>query len=151
MPPVLLKLQPLHKELGKRFALPMRMSAHAAGFDLAAAIDSALLLPVGARLRVGCGFAIELPPGVEAQIRPRSGLASKHGVTCLNAPGTLDADFRGEVGVLLINLGQHDYRIEPGSRIAQMVICALPATQLEIVTQLSQSERGQGGFGSTGS
>ncbi len=120
--------------------------------DLAAAVpgDAPLTLAPGARALIPTGFAMELPEGYEAQIRPRSGLAFKHGVTVLNAPGTIDSDYRGEVKVLLINLGDEPFRIERGMRIAQLVIQPVSHATLIEADELSTSERGTGGFGSTG-
>jgi len=125
----------------------------AAGFDIAAAIASgeAVTLNPGQRFLAPAGFAMELPPGYEAQVRPRSGLALRHGVTVLNAPGTIDADYRGEVKALLVNLGQEPYIIERGTRIAQIVIQRVIRPNLVLRRELSSSERGEGGFGSTGS
>jgi dUTP pyrophosphatase len=143
-------LKALHPELGDKVALPVAMSAHAAGMDLSAAIDVPLTLAPGERRLVPCGFAMALPPGYEAQLRPRSGLALKHGITMLNTPGTIDADYRGEVKVLLINLGQEPFQVTPGMRIAQMVIAAVQPAVVEIVTQLEDTARGAGGFGSSG-
>lgn len=126
------------------------MSEHAAGFDLAAAIDEPMTLEPGMRHLVPAGFAIAVPPGFEAQVRPRSGLAVRHGIGMVNAPGTIDADYRGEVKVLLVNHGQEPFVIEPGLRIAQMVIARIEAPALEVVTELGETGRGSGGFGSTG-
>ncbi len=145
-----IKLKVLHPRVGQDIARPWRFVAVAAGSALGAPIDAPLCLLPGERKLVPCGFSMQLPPGHEAQIRPRSGLALRHGVTCLNAPGTIDADYRGEVGVLLVNLGQEPYTIEVGGRIAQMVIAVVPLLGLEVVTELDQSGRGAGGFGSTG-
>lgn len=127
------------------------MTAHAAGMDLTAAMDEAVTLAPGARAGVGTGLALAIEPGYEAQVRPRSGLAREHGVTVLNAPGTIDADYRGEVIVLLVNLGHKDVRIEPGQRIAQLVLARVEAADTVEVDELPSSERGAGGFGSTGS
>ena len=149
-PHLTLRVKVLHPQLGRGIPLPRRMTPQAAGFDLAAAIDAPLPLAPGAWARVPCGFAMALPPGSEAQIRPRSGLAARHGVTCLNAPGTIDADYRGEVAVLLVNHGPETFVVEQGMRVAQMVIAWLPQVSLEEVPQLEDSERGKGGFGSTG-
>jgi len=134
-------------------SLPRYASAGAAGLDLAAALGEPMLLLPGARAAVPTGIAIALPPGHEGQVRPRSGLARKHGVTVLNAPGTIDEDFRGEVHVLLINLGQEPYVISPGDRIAQLVVA--PVTRVEVLAEaetgdLGATERGEGGFGSSG-
>ena len=133
-------------------ALPTYQSEHAAGLDLFAAVaeDSPLLLSPGQRALVPTGLMIALPPGYEAQVRPRSGLAAKHGITVLNAPGTIDADYRGEIGVLLINHGEAPFPIRRGERIAQMVIAAVSRVELVAATSLSATERGSGGFGSTG-
>jgi dUTP pyrophosphatase len=137
---------------GEGLALPAYQSAHAAGLDLLAAVpeDSPLVLSPGKRALVPTGLTIALPAGYEAQIRPRSGLAAKHGITVLNAPGTIDADYRGEIGVLLINHGEVSFSIRRGERIAQMVIAAVARAELVAATSLSVTERGSGGFGSTG-
>jgi len=123
-----------------------------AGMDLRAALaeDEPLTLAPGQRALVPTGLKIALEPGLEAQVRPRSGLALKHGVTCLNSPGTIDSDYRGEVGVLLINHGQEPFVIRRGERIAQMVIARHEQARVEIVETLSETSRGAGGFGSTG-
>jgi len=136
----------------KGLALPAYQSAHAAGLDLLAAVpeDHPLTLLPGRSALVPTGLSIALPEGYEAQVRPRSGLAVKHGVTVLNAPGTVDADYRGEIGVLLINHGAEPVAIKRGERIAQMVIAAVVRAELVAVTELSATARGSGGFGSTG-
>ena len=133
-------------------ALPAYQSAHAAGLDLVAAVaeDAPVMLAPGTYALIPTGLTIALPEGFEAQIRPRSGLAAKHGVTVLNAPGTVDADYRGEIGVLLINHGDTPFLVKRGERIAQMVIAAVARAELTRVTSLSATERGGGGFGSTG-
>jgi len=133
-------------------ALPRYETAGAAGFDLAAAVpeDAPLLLPPGARVLVPTGLVFMLPAGFEAQIRPRSGLALKHGVTVLNAPGTIDADYRGEVQVLLINHGDAAFSITRGLRIAQAVVARMETVALTLATELDDTPRGAGGFGSTG-
>jgi dUTP pyrophosphatase len=128
--------------------IPSYATELAAGIDLAAA-HSAEIAP-GAWAAVGTGLEIELPPGYEAQVRPRSGLAMKHGVTVLNAPGTIDADYRGEIRVLLINHGRAPYVISPGDRVAQMVIAPVVRAEIAVVTELSSTIRGAGGFGHTG-
>ena len=115
-----------------------------------AALDGPIDLPPLGRAVVPTGIAIALPAGYEAQVRPRSGLAAKHGVTVLNAPGTIDADYRGEIGVMLVNLGDAPFRIEPGMRVAQMVIAPLSTATWNEVDDLPESPRGEGGFGSTG-
>jgi len=132
--------------------LPKYETVLAAGADLRAAVpaDMPMILKPGARALVPTGFAMALPAGYEAQIRPRSGLAYKHGITCLNAPGTIDADYRGEVKVLLINHGEAAFTITRGERIAQMVIAPITQPDFIQVTNLSETERGAGGFGSTG-
>ena len=137
---------------GEGLPLPAYQSAHAAGLDLLAAVpeDQPLTLAPGAHALVPTGLAIALPEGFEAQVRPRSGLAAKHGVTVLNAPGTVDADYRGEINVLLINHGDTPFPIRRGERIAQMVIAPVVQAQLVPVVSLSATDRGSGGFGSTG-
>lgn len=137
-------------ENGKDLPLPEHATAHSAGVDLLAAIDAARTLEPGARAVVPTGLSIELPEGYEAQVRPRSGLALKHGITVLNAPGTIDADYRGEVGVILINLGDAPFTIEPAMRIAQMVVAPVSFIQWRDSDALNPSARGHGGFGSTG-
>jgi dUTP pyrophosphatase len=126
------------------------MTDHAAGFDLHAAVAGPTTLARGQILLVPCGFAMALPPGYEAQVRPRSGLASRHGVTLVNTPGTIDADYRGEVQVPLINLGPADFIIERSMRIAQMIVKQVPPVTLVEVDELDETERGTGGFGHTG-
>ena len=137
---------------GDGLALPAYQSAHAAGLDLLAAVpeDAPLVLAPGKHALVPTGLIIALPPGFEAQVRPRSGLAAKHGVTVLNAPGTVDSDYRGEVGVLLINHGEAPFTIQRGERIAQMVIASVVRAELVVVTSHAATDRGSGGFGSTG-
>jgi dUTP pyrophosphatase len=129
---------------------PRYMSEHAAGADLASAADGPLLLEPGARLAVPTGLALEIPTGYEGQVRPRSGLALRAGVTMVNAPGTIDADYRGEVMVLLVNLGVDAYTINPGDRIAQLVIAPVTRGEFEETTELSTTGRGDGGFGHSG-
>jgi dUTP pyrophosphatase len=137
---------------GEGLALPAYQSAYAAGLDLLAAVseDTPLMLASGQHALVPTGLSIALPSGYEAQVRPRSGLAAKHGVTVLNAPGTVDADYRGEIGVLLINHGDAPFTIRRGERIAQMVIAAVTRAELVPAVSLSSTARGSGGFGSTG-
>ena len=137
---------------GGDLPLPSYQSALAAGMDLLAAVpaDAPLTLAPGARALVPTGIAIALPGGTEAQVRPRSGLAFKHGLTVLNAPGTIDADYRGEVQVLLINLGSEPFAIARGTRIAQLVIATVARARLLEVVALDETPRGAGGFGSTG-
>lgn len=130
--------------------LPRKMSELASGFDLYAAVTEPMVLEPGKRALVPTGLALAMPAGLEAQIRPRSGLAYKHGITCLNTPGTIDADYRGEIKVLLINLGEEAFSIARGERIAQMVFQIVPEINLVEVQQLSETVRGAGGFGHTG-
>lgn len=130
--------------------LPAYETAQSAGMDLAAAIDAPVTLAPGARAMVPTGLAIALPAGYEAQVRPRSGLAAKNGVTVLNTPGTVDADYRGEVKVILVNLGDDAFEIERGMRIAQMVIAPVTQARFAEVDTLPETARGAGGFGSTG-
>jgi dUTP pyrophosphatase len=141
-----------HLPHGEGLALPAYQSAHAAGLDLLAAVpeDLPLTLAPGQSALVPTGLIIALPPGYEAQVRPRSGLAAKHGITVLNAPGTVDADYRGEIGVLLINHGGAPFAIRRGERIAQLVIASVARAELVPAVTLSTTERGGGGFGSTG-
>lgn len=134
----------------KDLALPEHATPLSAGVDLLAAVSAPQVLAPGERVLVPTGLAIELPAGFEAQVRPRSGLALKHGITVLNAPGTIDADYRGEVGVVLINLGQAPFTIERGMRIAQMVVAPVSFIEWRESEMLKPSDRGQGGFGSTG-
>lgn len=131
-------------------ALPSYATEHSAGMDLLAAVTENQTLAPGARMLVPTGLSIALPEGYEAQVRPRSGLAFKHGISLVNSPGTIDADYRGEVGVLLINLGQEPFVIERGMRIAQMVIAPYSRASFSEVLELPSTDRGQGGFGSTG-
>jgi dUTP pyrophosphatase len=135
---------------GRDLPLPAYQSAQAAGLDLVAAVDAPLTLKPGERALVPTGIAIALPEGHEAQVRPRSGLAAKQGVTVVNAPGTIDADYRGEIKVALINLGQEPVEIARGMRIAQMVIAPVTHANLREVPALAETPRGAGGFGSTG-
>ena len=131
-------------------ALPSYATTHSAGMDLMAAIAAPVTLSPGERKLIPTGIAIALPDGYEAQVRPRSGLALKNGITVANAPGTIDADYRGEVGVILINLGTEPFTVERGMRIAQMIIAPYSRATFLEVTELPSSERGAGGFGSTG-
>jgi dUTP pyrophosphatase len=132
------------------FPLPEYFSAGAAGMDLAASIAAAEMLEPGEFRLIPCGFAMAIPPGFEAQVRPRSGLASKHGVTVLNAPGTIDSDYRGEVKVLLINHGRTPFAVLPGMRIAQLVMAAVTRVAWDVTDTLPATDRGIGGFGHTG-
>jgi dUTP pyrophosphatase len=130
--------------------LPAYATAHAAALDLAAAVPAPLTIAPSAIALVPCGFAVALPDGYEAQIRPRSGLAAKHGVTVLNTPGTIDADYRGEVKVILVNLGDRPFEVARGMRIAQLVVAEIPRVRWRETADLSETERGSGGFGHTG-
>ncbi|WP_299318559.1 dUTP diphosphatase [uncultured Maribacter sp.] len=130
--------------------LPHYETNASAGMDLRANLTEAVTLQPLGRAIIPTGLFMELPVGIEAQVRPRSGLAAKKGVTVLNAPGTIDADYRGEVGVILINLGSEDFVVENGERIAQMVIAKHERAEWNLVDNLSETERGEGGFGSTG-
>ena len=145
---VKIALKPMEHAVGLR--LPTYATKLSAGMDLSAALEEAIELDAGERALVPTGLSIALPPGYEAQIRPRSGLALKHGVTVLNTPGTIDADYRGEIKVILINHGKEPFIIERGMRIAQMVIERHETIAWDIVDSLDESERGEGGFGSTG-
>ncbi|TVQ54988.1 MAG: dUTP diphosphatase [Phycisphaerales bacterium] len=138
------------RRLSDHATLPQYQTEHAAGLDLHAAIESPINLAPGAIELVPCGFAMAVPVGYEAQVRPRSGLATRFGISLPNAPGTIDADYRGEVKVPLINLGSSPFTIEPDMRIAQMVIAPVAHCQVEEVDELGATQRGEGGFGSTG-
>jgi dUTP pyrophosphatase len=138
------------KRVRPKAVLPRYMTAGAAGMDLSSAADGPVTLEPGARAGVPTGWAIELPPGSEGQVRPRSGLAAKHGVTVVNAPGTIDCDYRGELVVLLVNLGREPHVIEPGDRIAQLVVAPVVQAAVEEVDALSDTTRGSKGFGHTG-
>lgn len=134
----------------QNLSLPSYATEQSAGMDLSAAIDGKLELAPGQRALVPTGIAIALPPGYEAQIRPRSGLAAKNGVTVLNTPGTIDADYRGEIKVILVNLGHENFIIERGMRIAQMVVARHERATWNVIDFLDETKRGSGGFGSTG-
>jgi len=138
------------KKLREGVSLPMYMTLEAAGMDLFAAIQKDIALMPGEIGLVPTGVAIALPPGFEAQIRPRSGLAVKYGITLINSPGTIDPDYRGEIKVAVINLGKKKYIIKPGERIAQMVVAPITRVQWKVVAELPPSERASGGFGHTG-
>ena len=130
--------------------LPNYATAQSAGMDLRADIETPITLHSLDRALISTGLHIALPEGYEAQIRPRSGLAIKHGITCLNSPGTIDADYRGGIGVELVNLSREDYTINPGERIAQMIISKHERVEWKVVDELNETERGEGGFGHTG-
>ncbi|MCD6213565.1 MAG: dUTP diphosphatase [Candidatus Desulfofervidus sp.] len=144
------KIQVKIKYLRQGINLPTYMTPQAAGMDIFAAIEYPISLSSGEIILVPTGIAIALPPGFEAQVRPRSGLATQYGVTLINSPGTIDADYRGEIKVALINLGKNTYTIHPGERIAQLVIAPVIKAEWEIVSELPPSQRGSGGFGHTG-
>ncbi|EAU54480.1 dUTP diphosphatase [Mariprofundus ferrooxydans] len=135
---------------GEGLELPFYATSHAAGADLRAAVDEDITIEPGERRLIKTGFAMALPDNYEAQIRPRSGLALKQGITVLNTPGTIDADYRGEIGVILINLGDQPFTISRGDRIAQMIIAPFVQADFHAVTELSDTARGSGGFGSSG-
>jgi dUTP pyrophosphatase len=147
---VSIKLKRLHPSLGDIVSWPTRMSPGASGFDLAACIEEPISLLPQKIVMIPCGFALEIPLGYEGQVRSRSGLASKHQVVVTNSPGTIDSDYRGEVKVLLSNLGDKPFSIDPGMRIAQLVFQPVPLVALEVVEELDISQRGEQGFGSTG-
>ena len=130
--------------------LPQRQTIHAAGMDLQAFLTETYTLEPGERTLIPTGLYLEIPPGYEAQVRPRSGLALKHGITVLNSPGTIDSDYRGEVKVLLINHGKTPFNIANGDRIAQLIVAKHERVQWQAVSELDLSERGSGGYGSTG-
>jgi dUTP diphosphatase len=145
-----IQLKRLDPERNGDIPLPRYMTPHAAGMDICAAIGDALTLAPGRVTLVPAGFAMALPHGYEAQVRPRSGLAVKHGITVINTPGTIDSDYRGEVKVGLINLGPEPYTLRRGERIAQMIIQRVAQARIEVVAQLDETQRNKGGFGSTG-
>ncbi len=130
--------------------LPAYATPQSAGMDMRANIEAPIVLQPMERRIIPTGLFMALPPGYEAQVRPRSGLALKHGITVLNTPGTIDADYRGELGVLLVNLSAQPFTIEPGERIAQMVIARYEQAEIELVEELDDTERGAGGYGHTG-
>ena len=135
---------------GVGLPLPARMTGHAAGFDLPAAVGDPVVIGPGEVARIPLGFAMAVPAGYEAQVRPRSGLASRFGITLVNSPGTVDADYRGEVSVPLINLGREPFAVERGMRVAQMLILPVPAVELVEAAELDATPRGESGFGHTG-
>jgi dUTP pyrophosphatase len=134
----------------KDLELPSYQTGGAAGMDLAAAVNEAVTLGSGEFRLIPCGFSLAIPEGFEAQVRPRSGLASRFGVTVLNAPGTIDADYRGEVGVILINHGPHPFVVKRGDRVAQLIVAPVARVQWDVVETLPATARGAGGFGHTG-
>jgi dUTP pyrophosphatase len=146
--PITVKIKRLGHAVG--VSMPVKMTEHAAGFDLHAAVEGPVVIGPGEVVLVPCGFAMALPVGYEAQIRPRSGLSSRFGVTLVNSPGTVDADYRGEVVAPVINHGKAPFVVERGMRIAQMVIMPVPPVELVEVEELDSTVRGTGGFGHTG-
>ena len=140
----------LIKKLSKNIDLPKYKTFGSSGLDLVANVNEELFINCGERHLISTGIAVAIPKGFEIQIRPRSGLAAKNGITVLNTPGTIDADYRGEIKVVLINLGEKIYKVTKGQRIAQMVICPVIRAEFEEVENLPLTERGEGGFGSTG-
>jgi dUTP pyrophosphatase len=150
METVKVRIQRLRPEKDKDLPLPAYMTKDSAGLDLMAAVDQDITIEPGRITLVPTGLAISLPPGFEAQIRPRSGLALKRGVTLINSPGTIDADYRGEIGLAVVNLGPEEVIVKRGDRIAQMVVSRVWQADLELVPDLDETERGSGGFGHTG-
>ena len=145
-----IKFMRLKPDLDADIPLPRYMTPRAAGMDICAAVEKDIVLKKGAIALIPTGFAVAVPEGYEAQIRPRSGLATKHGIGLINSPGTIDADYRGEVKIAAINLGKEDYTFSRGDRIAQMVINRVYPARLEVVQQLDKTGRNTGGFGHTG-
>lgn len=147
---VTLSVMRLHPSRDADLPLPRLMTAGAAGMDIVAALDAPLSLPPGGRAAIPTGLACAVPLGWEVQVRPRSGLAFRSGVTVANAPGTVDSDYRGELKVLLVNLGQEHFVVERGMRVAQLVLAQVPHVEVVLVDSLESTDRGAGGFGSTG-
>ena len=138
------------KKLSNTVSIPKYETAGSSGMDIAAHIENNIIINPGEKALVSTGFSVAVPKGYEIQIRPRSGLAAKKNITVLNTPGTIDADYRGEIKVILINLGKEKFVVENGERIAQMVVCPVVQANLEEVKELSETKRGSSGFGSTG-
>lgn len=147
MEKIALKVQKLPHYQGE---LPAYQTELASGFDVRAQIEASLVLKPGERALVATGLSFEIPPGYEIQARPRSGLAIKHGISLVNTPGTIDADYRGEVKIILINHGQENFEIKPQERVAQLILAPVVQAQFKMVESLTETERGAGGFGSTG-
>ena len=147
---VKVKIKRVRGDQGQEIPLPRYMTEHSAGMDLFAAVDEDVILEPGERKLIPTGIALSIPAGCEGQVRPRSGLALRNGVTLVNTPGTIDADFRGEIGVLLINFGQKPFQVKRGDRIAQLVIAPVCRAVLELVEELDATPRNEGGFGHTG-
>jgi len=139
-----------HLESGKNLYNLKKATIGSSGFDLLAAVDDKVALTPGETKLIPCGFSLQMPLGFEAQVRPRSGIALKNSVTVLNTPGTIDADYRGEICVILINHGKKIFEIDRGMRIAQLIFMKLPEIELDVTQELDETERGSGGFGSTG-
>lgn len=150
MPQEAVKVKIKRAEHGRDLALPRYMTAGSSGMDLCAAVEGELILDPGRMTLVPTGLSVAVPSGYELQVRPRSGLAAKSGIGILNAPGTIDSDYRGEIMVILINLGTEEFVIKRGDRIAQLVLCPVARAVLEESSDLPQSDRGGGGFGHTG-
>lgn len=138
------------KRLNPALSAPAYQTAGSAGLDLCASLEASVWIQPGERRHIGTGIAIELPPGYEGQVRARSGLALKHGIGMVNGVGTIDSDYRGEVGLLLVNHGHVPVKIEPGMRCGQLVIAKVERAEVEVVEELSETRRGEGGYGSTG-
>jgi dUTP pyrophosphatase len=149
-PRVKIQVKRLRESSGEPTPLPRYMTEHSAGMDLFADVESEVVLQPGERRLIPTGIALAIPPGYEGQVRPRSGLALREGVSLVNTPGTIDADYRGEVGVLLINLGQEPFRLKRSDRIAQLVIAPVCRAELELTDELEATFRNDGGFGHTG-
>ena len=147
---VTVKVKRLRESSGREIPLPRYMTEHSSGMDLFADVDGEIILDPGERKLIPTGIALSIPEGYEGQIRPRSGLALREGVTLVNTPGTIDADYRGEVGVLLINLGQRPFCLKRGDRIAQLVVSPICRVVLELSGELDTTPRSEGGFGHTG-
>jgi len=147
---VKVQVKRLRESSGESIPLPRYMTEHSAGMDLFADVEGEVVLDPGERRLIPTGIALAIPPGYEGQVRPRSGLALREGITVVNTPGTIDADYRGEVGVLLINLGQQPFRVKRGDRIAQLVIQPVCRAELELAGELETTPRNNGGFGHTG-
>ncbi len=147
---VKVQVKRLRERSGEQVPLPRYMTEHSAGMDLFADVEGEVVLDPGERRLIPTGIALSIPPGFEGQVRPRSGLAMREGISLVNTPGTIDADYRGEVGVLLINFGQRPFRVKRGDRIAQLVIAPVCRAELELTEELEATSRNEGGFGHTG-
>ena len=148
---VKIQVKRLRERSGEQVPLPRYMTEHSAGMDLFADVEGEVVLKPRERKLIPTGIALSIPPGFEGQVRPRSGLALREGISLVNTPGTIDADYRGEVGVLLINFGQQPFRVKRGDRIAQLVIAPVCRAELELTDELEATSRNEGGFGHTGS